>query len=76
MPLIARRGGVAGLGILAVVWGVYIVIVGRAKWNPQKILVGKQARLLGLGFIVAGLAMAAFGLLFPDPLWEHFSVSE
>ena len=76
MPLIAGRAGVAGLGILAVAWGVYIVIVGRAKWNPEKILHGRQARLVGLGFIVGGLAMAAFGLLIPDPLWEHFGVSE
>lgn len=73
MPIIAGRAGAAGLGLLAVIWGVYIVVVGRAKWNPQKILYGKQARLVGLGFIVGGLAMAAFGLLFPDPLWDHFA---
>lgn len=72
MSAVGRRGGLTVLGLIAIGIGTLAIIKGELKWNPEKMLKGSQARLVGVGMIVFGIAVAGFGLFFPDPLWNEF----
>jgi len=72
---IKLRGTLVVFGLIAVGGvggGLYGIAKGELKWNPQTMLTGTNARLLGAAMLAGGLVLAALGLFVPHPLWEDF----